>query len=175
MDLSGILSTRIINLLPSSVHFTGLVQSKLPTSLYTDLRSIKCDQPATHQYEVGRSSFELINSKNRDAHWHVYLLVDVYVWTSRPEGNFLLRIAGIDLATSTQPDSWQCMHPTRFLTMHAHNILEPLWAASLWKEMIPRPLWVYVALEEWGREEWRRRGMIKWLGEKGGELVGTNK
>jgi hypothetical protein len=34
---------------------------------------------------------------------------------------------------------------------------------------------VYVALEELGREEWRRRGMIKWLGENGGELVGTKK
>jgi hypothetical protein len=32
-----------------------------------------------------------------------------------------------------------------------------------------------MALEERGREEWRRRGMIKWLGENGGELVGTNK
>ena len=38
--------------------------------------------------------------------------------------------------------------------------------------MMPRPLQVYVALEEWGREE---GGMIKWLGENGGEFVGTNK
>ena len=34
---------------------------------------------------------------------------------------------------------------------------------------------MYVALEELGREEWRRREMIKWLGENGGEFVGTNK